>query len=274
MIQAENVLDVSTKIKTDPELHAWVNGRGCRVDRINNQQHDVHKEDTMNGKTNRFRISVLENVIEGLRELLGDQHENNDPVLSEITKAESELYDRQCWASDAETKPQYYVAFTGHRPTKIGGYNDKAPQRVAVKAAIEGVLDRAIAKYGKTHQIVIITGGALGVDQDAARVAHKLGLPFIVAVPCQGQDSKWPAESKKRYAKMLDLAYDVVMVHDGPYNNTCLNDRNEWMVNHCDALVAVWDGSSGGTAHCVQYARKVGKPIVRINPTDLNKEVQ
>ena len=41
MIQAENVLEVSTKIKTDPELHAWVDGRGLRVDRI--KDHDVHK---------------------------------------------------------------------------------------------------------------------------------------------------------------------------------------------------------------------------------------
>lgn len=168
------------------------------------------------------------------------------------------------------TKPKYHIAFTGHRPHKLGGYDPTNPKRVAVRAAIHDALQRAINKYGETHEIVAITGGALGVDQDAASIAHKLGLPFIVAVPCQGQDSKWPAESKVRYATMLNLASEVVMVHDGPYNNTCMDKRNEWMVDHCDALVAVWDGTSGGTANCVKYAKKMKKPIVFINPNDNN----
>lgn len=167
-------------------------------------------------------------------------------------------------------KPKYHIAFTGHRPHKLGGYDPANPKRVAVQAAIHDALQRAINKYGKTHEIVAITGGALGVDQDAASIAHKLGLPFIVAVPCQGQDSKWPADAKVRYAKMLSLASEVVMVHDGPYNNTCMDKRNEWMVDHCDALVAVWDGTSGGTANCVKYAKKMKKPIVFINPNDNN----
>jgi len=172
------------------------------------------------------------------------------------------------------TKPKYHIAFAGHRPHKLPdketGYDPTNPTRVAVKAAIHDVLQRAINKYGETHEIVVITGGALGVDQDAASIAHKLGLPFIVAVPCQGQDSKWPAESKVRYAKMLSLASQVIMVHDGPYNHSCMQDRNEWMVDNCDALVAVWDGTSGGTANCVDYAKKKNKPIIRINPNDNN----
>jgi uncharacterized phage-like protein YoqJ len=48
-----------------------------------------------------------------------------------------------------------------------------------------------------------------------------------------------------------------------------MQDRNIWMVDHCDALIAVWDGTSGGTANCVRYAQKVGKPIVFIDPYDL-----
>jgi uncharacterized phage-like protein YoqJ len=166
-------------------------------------------------------------------------------------------------------KPTYHIAFTGHRPNKIGGYNPANPLRVAVKEAIKQALQRAISKFGESHSIVVISGGALGVDQDAASVAYSLNLPFIVAVPCQGQDSKWPAESKDRYAKMLSYASEVVMVYNGPYNHTCMQDRNKWMVDHCDALVAVWDGTSGGTANCVNYAVSVAKPIVMINPNDL-----
>lgn len=42
--------------------------------------------------------------------------------------------------------------------------------------------------------------------------------------------------------------------------------RNQWMVDRADAVLAVWDGSPGGTANCVNYARKVGKPITIIDP--------
>ena len=168
------------------------------------------------------------------------------------------------------TKPKYHIAFTGHRPQKLGGFDPTNPKRAAVRTAIHDALQRAIDKYGKTHEIVVISGGALGVDQDAASIANKLGLPFIVAVPCQGHDSKWNPSDKARYKTMLSHASQVVMVHDGPYNNTCMQDRNEWMVNHCDALVAVWDGSSGGTANCVKYAQKMKKPIIFINPDNLN----
>jgi len=175
-------------------------------------------------------------------------------------------------------KPRYAIAFTGHRPEKrnepekIGGYDINHPLRQAIIKAMTDAVNRAVKKYGETHEIVAITGGALGIDQDAARIAYKLGIPFIVAVPCQGQDSKWPAESKKRYQKMLSLASEVVMVHDGPYNNTCMQDRNIWMVDNCDALIAVWNGTKGGTANCVRYARQVNKPTVYINPKKLNRE--
>lgn len=168
------------------------------------------------------------------------------------------------------TKPKYHIAFTGHRPQKLGGFDPTNPKRVAVRTAIHDVLQRAINKHGETHEIVVISGGALGVDQDAASIANKLGLPFIVAVPCQGHDSKWNPSDKARYKTMLSHASQVVMVHDGPYNNTCMQDRNEWMVDHCDALVAVWDGSSGGTANCVKYAQKMKKPIIFIDPDNLN----
>lgn len=228
------------------------------------------KEDTVNHQ----QIQDLEKAIEFLHEQVDEASEGVDAVIDQIANLEAQLMDRQIWAADAATKPKYCIAFTGHRPPKIGGYDNKNPLRVAVKDAIGAVLDRAVAKYGKTHQIVIISGGALGVDQDAARVAHKMGLPFIVAAPCRNQDSKWPKQSQERYNKMLGLAMNVVYVHDGPYRDGCLNKRNEWMVDHCDALVAVWDGSPGGTAHCVKYAKSAGKPIVMINPKNLNKEVK
>ena len=170
------------------------------------------------------------------------------------------------------TKPTYHIAFTGHRPNKIGGYDETSPKRFALRQKIQETLQRAVVKYGTTHEIIVISGGALGVDQDAARVAHKMNIPFIVAQPCKNHESRWFKESQIKYRKMLEIAREVVLVSNGTYDELgakCMQDRNIWMVDHCNVLIAVWDGSSGGTANCVNYAKSVNKPIVYINPNDL-----
>ena len=46
-----------------------------------------------------------------------------------------------------------------------------------------------------------------------------------------------------------------------------MNIRNEWMVDRCDTLIAVWDESpTGGTTNCVGYAKQQGKKIITIKP--------
>ena len=186
-------------------------------------------------------------------------------------------------------KPLYKIAFTGHRPEKIGGYKEDNPLRIAVKTAIKEALLRAVAKYTASHEIVVISGGALGVDTDAARAAHSMGLRFVVAAPCLNQDNPWPADSKATYRKMCgfadaDLAQTlavngevveggVVYVTATEYTGPALmQTRNVWMVDHADAIVAVWNGSGGGTANCVTAAKEKGIPIVMIDPRKLEKD--
>ena len=48
-----------------------------------------------------------------------------------------------------------------------------------------------------------------------------------------------------------------------------MQKRNEEMVDRCDLLIGVWDGSKGGTYNCINYAIDHGREIVRINPTEL-----
>ena len=45
--------------------------------------------------------------------------------------------------------------------------------------------------------------------------------------------------------------------------------RNEYMVDKADTLIAVWNGTSGGTANCVKYAKKKGVDIVRLDPNKI-----
>jgi uncharacterized phage-like protein YoqJ len=57
------------------------------------------------------------------------------------------------------------------------------------------------------------------------------------------------------------------LVTDAPYRAELMQIRNEWMVDRCDLLIAVWNGTPGGTANCVAYAKKEGCPIDYIDPS-------
>lgn len=154
------------------------------------------------------------------------------------------------------------IAFTGHRPEKIGGFKLPNPTYIKICQAID-------AKLKELKPEKVISGMALGIDQWAAFIAYQLDIPFIAAIPFINQESKWPLVSQQAYHKLLKLAVGQVIVSEGTYSPDKMQIRNEWMVDHCDTLIAIWDGSSGGTANCVAYAEKVKKPIIKINPKDL-----
>ena len=151
------------------------------------------------------------------------------------------------------------VSFTGHRPDKLGGYKLPNPTYSFVCQRIEETLR-------DLRPTKVVSGMALGVDQWAAHIAHKLGIPFIAAVPFEGQDRVWPAASRAIYKKLIELASEVVIVTPGGYSSAKMQARNEWMVNYCDKLIAIWDGTSGGTGNCVKYAQSLNKEIIFIDP--------
>ena len=90
-----------------------------------------------------------------------------------------------------------------------------------------------------------------------------LSTPFTAAVSSLGEESRW-TRPQEIYAKLLGNAARIEIVSETRYNNFVMQRRNEWMVDASDRLLALWDGSSGGTANCVRYARGRGKRIVKL----------
>ena len=154
------------------------------------------------------------------------------------------------------------LAFTGHRPNKLGGYDYHNPLNKLVERAME----KAIEEINPTK---IISGMALGVDQLAANLAQMNSIPWIAAVPFRGQELAWPKQSQTLYHRLLETASEVVIVSEGDYSPQKMQVRNQWMVDHSNILLAVWDKSAGGTANCIRYAEAQGKPIRFINPREL-----
>lgn len=157
-----------------------------------------------------------------------------------------------------------FVAVTGHRPNKFFKYGVDAYEfHCPLRAWIRDQLKRWLLYLQPSAGI---SGMALGTDQDFAYVCCEVGLPFVAAVPCDGQDSQWPEESRHFYHELLSRAYQVANVTPGPYAVWKMQQRNEWMVDNCHKLLAVWDGSDGGTANCVMYAHRVHREVHSINP--------
>ena len=148
------------------------------------------------------------------------------------------------------------MAWTGHRPEKIGGYVTPNPVEQAIRQKVRRFL--CDLKPDKC-----IVGMALGVDQLVAEECIKYGIPFVAAVPFPGQENRWPEASKRKYKALLDKAAEIVIVCP-TYSRAALQLRNEWMVDHSDALIAIWDGSSGGTANCVAYANSTTNYVATI----------
>jgi hypothetical protein len=147
------------------------------------------------------------------------------------------------------------LAITGHRPDKLGGYDG---------GTYTSLVSFAKRILGELKPIKVITGMALGWDQAVAQACVELEIPFVAAIPFRGQDSRWPGESQDRYHALLNKAVEIVTVSQGGYSAQKMQVRNEWMVDHCDVLLALWDGSSGGTANCVRYAEAKKVPIINV----------
>lgn len=155
------------------------------------------------------------------------------------------------------------IAFTGHRPNKLGNDYDLVSEKTNI---IKSKIIDLIGSFNvPLNQMRGIVGMALGIDTLAALICFDIGIPFIAAVPCLSQERMWPKKSQDRYKELLLLAERIVYVSQ-EYSSYCMQKRNIWMVDNSDVLIAVWDGTSGGTANCVKYAESVGKPVYIIRP--------
>lgn len=126
----------------------------------------------------------------------------------------------------------------------------------------------AIRKFLEdTRPEKVISGMAQGVDMLAFEHAYELGIYTIAAVPWLGHGSKWPKEHQEEYVSILESANELKVVCDvDEYKPWVYQHRDEWMVENCHKLVAVWDGvKSGGTYNTIKYAKHIGREIEYLN---------
>lgn len=112
---------------------------------------------------------------------------------------------------------------------------------------------------------IVISGMAIGWDQEAASAALANGLKVKAYVPFLGQESKWPIQTQEWYHHLIEKCIEVVICSPRGYTPQKMQIRNERIVNDCDQVIALWNGEHvGGTYNCVKYADKVGKPVLNL----------
>lgn len=152
--------------------------------------------------------------------------------------------------------------YTGHRPDKLGGYNWNSLLNIKIRSQIRSLTINLIENYDVYR---FIFGGALGFDQFSFEVVYKLKktYPFIeliLAIPFDGFHKNWiDKKDQERLFLHMKLADEVVNVNElseyyKPNIKKKYDQRNMFMVDKSSYIIGCWDGSSGGTKNCIDYA--------------------
>lgn len=149
--------------------------------------------------------------------------------------------------------------FTGHKPEKCIGEEGKIRFRLAME------IQNAIAAGYDTF----ITGMALGVDTWAAEEvlkikSEKAGIKLVCAVPFEGVEQNRTTKQQMIFHNILSKADDVSYICP-KCSRKSFKVRDEWMVDHAAKVIAVFNGTHGGTEYTINYAKQNNREIVLIN---------
>jgi hypothetical protein len=159
----------------------------------------------------------------------------------------------------------HVVGFTGHRQLR-----DPA----AVERVLRDVLGGLRADSGV--EWLALSSLAEGADMLFARTALQLGLGWEAVLPLPPAEFRrdFSPEVWRQVEALLADSEHARVIGERTAREDAYLDCGMETVNHCDVLLAVWDGEPsrgrGGTADIVGYAREIGRPVVIINASDLS----
>ena len=159
-------------------------------------------------------------------------------------------------------------AFSGHRPNRISiDYDEKNQDCIKLKQILKEEILRLI-DIGVTR---FLSGMSLGVDMWAAEIVIALkrqgyNIKLLCALPCETQADRWDDDDRERYFNILETADEVTYVNIR-WTSICMYERNKYLIDHAGYLIAVYDDEPhGGTAQTVNFAKKLNRSIILINP--------
>lgn len=157
--------------------------------------------------------------------------------------------------------------FTGHRPAKLPWGNDERDPRCLC-------LKRSMAREVESLYLMgfrrFLCGMALGCDLYFAETVLELrerypAARLEAALPFPGQADRWSSFNRARWQSILDACDAVTPVQDH-YDPYCMLRRDRYMVGQSAAILAVFDGTSGGTKYTLDCAARERLSIRLLDP--------
>ena len=159
------------------------------------------------------------------------------------------------------------VSFVGCRAEKLPfGLDEEDPRCVDFISRLRGTIENLIWQ-GYRH---FISDGSLGAPMWAAELvlAFREQYPDLLLEMVSPYDSRldrWPDRERQRCERLFEAA-DIITATGHAWTKSSLFERNRYLVNNADMLVAAYDGQPGGTDMVVRYARSIGIQVCRIQP--------
>ncbi len=156
--------------------------------------------------------------------------------------------------------------FTGHRPDKLPWkYNEHDPRCLTLKSQLRDALQSLYTAGCRRFLCGMAEGCDLYFGEAVVALREEHSEIFLEgAIPFEGQSEKWSESSRRRYFRLAEECDKLTVLHSS-YSPDCMMDRNRYMVDHADLLLAVYNGSSGGTQATMLYALRKGLEIVEIS---------
>ena len=137
-------------------------------------------------------------------------------------------------------------AFTGHRHLEEDFSKEK--------------LINAVEEQIKQGVEIFYNGMAIGFDLLSAQAVILLkkkypNIKLVACVPFYGQEQRFSKEQKEVYVEVLKRADEKVVLAEHYYQG-CMQNRNRYMCDRADVLIAYCKKEKGGAAHTVGYFQK------------------
>lgn len=164
-----------------------------------------------------------------------------------------ERYVSSCDLAGGAAKGGFVCTVTGHRVLSSDFSKEE------LRAAL-----RALAAVGVR---TFLCGMALGFDllcaEEVLLLREELPVRLVACIPCADQAARYPKSARERYERILDRCDERAVLHEC-YCDGCMFERNRYMVDRADLLLAYYTGRRGGTKYTVGYAEKRGIPVYLI----------
>ncbi|MCT9083713.1 hypothetical protein [Streptomyces fulvoviolaceus] len=154
------------------------------------------------------------------------------------------------------------MGVTGHRSIPV--------------SALPSVLSEMRRQLGG-GDLEAVSSLAAGADQLFADIALDSGVPVTAVIPGMDHEAHLDDDAARAaYRRILGSCTDRVDLPPEPTHEEAYLAAGHWIVDHCDRLVAVWDGRParglGGTGDVVAYARRRGVPVTVVWPSGMQRD--